>query len=109
MEPRSSSHPPNWIIIIDTSWLISCRFSGGLGTPMPERTGPRVSLMNPNSTSVESYPSNAPANGFPEISTVGIRGITYRLFRHREFRSRVVFRYFLLGWHLSDTAAPAIR
>ena len=65
--------------------------------------------MNPNSMSVESYPSNTPASGLLETCTVGIRGITYRLFRHREFRSRVVSRYFLLGWQLSDTAAPTMR
>ena len=65
--------------------------------------------MNPNSMSVESYPSNAPASGLPEPCTVGIRGITYRLFRHGEFRSRIVSRNFLLGWQLSDTAAPAMR
>ena len=69
---RLTCQSPNWAIIIDTIWLISCRSSGGLGTPMPERTGPRVSLMNPNSMSVESYPSNAPASGLVEISTVNL-------------------------------------
>jgi hypothetical protein len=63
---------PNWTIIVDTSWLISPRFSGGLGNPMPEKTGPKESLMNPNSMSVESYPSNAPASGLLEISTVNL-------------------------------------
>ena len=33
---------PNWTIIIDTSSLISLRFSGGLGTPMTDRTCPSV-------------------------------------------------------------------
>ena len=32
---------PNWTII-DTSWLILLRSSGGLGTPMTDRTCPCV-------------------------------------------------------------------
>ena len=57
---------PNWTIITDTSWLISCRLSGGLDTPMPERVGVRVSLMNPNRMSAESYPSNARSDSYTQ-------------------------------------------
>ena len=36
----SNLQSPNWTIIIDTSSLVPLRFSGGLGTPMTDRTGP---------------------------------------------------------------------